>query len=227
MNNLMLSNNYIGILLKEIYRTLYQYQGFLDWWPGDTDFEICVGAILTQNTAWSNVEKAIANLKTAGVLDCGSIINMPKEKLAELIRPSGYFNQKAGYLKEFCNFLSKNPVEELKKKEDNEAKKIILAIKGIGKETADSIVLYALNKPVFVVDAYTKRVFHRIGIVEENISYDDMQKIFYSNLEKDTDLYKDYHAQIVLLGKEFCKKSSPSCADCPLKREGICRYHGL
>lgn len=220
----MLSNSYIGILLKEVYRALYLNRGYLDWWPGDSSFEVCIGAILTQNTAWTNVEKAIKNLKANSVLDCDSILNIHVYELAKLIKPSGYFNQKAVYLKEFCTFLKEYPIELLKSMNLNEARSKILNVKGIGKETADSILLYALYKPIFVVDAYTKRVFYRIGIVKQEISYDEMQKIFMENLETDTELFNDYHAQIVMLGKDYCRKK-PSCKNCCLRTEGICSYN--
>jgi endonuclease III related protein len=209
--------------LLEIYQALYESNGRLDWWPGETEFEVCIGAILTQNTAWSNVEKAISNLKREGIVDAKTLLSIPREKITELIKPSGYFNQKAEYLLEFCRFLIKHDLEELKKMEMMEARELILRVKGIGKETADSILLYALDFPIFVIDAYTKRIFSRIGIVDHNIGYYELQEIFHKGLFTDPCLFNDYHAQIVILGKEHCNKK-PKCSGCALRKTNICHY---
>jgi endonuclease-3 related protein len=209
--------------LLEIYRVLYDSNGWLDWWPGETDLEICIGAILTQNTAWSNVEKAINNLKRKNAIDVASLLSMSKRELAKLIVSSGYFNQKAGSILEFCNFIKRHSLNELRKMEMLEARELLLDVKGIGKETADSIMLYALDLPVFVIDAYTKRIFSRLGIIRHDMGYDELQCFFHENLLTDIDLFNDYHAQIVMLGKEHCNKK-PKCDSCPLRREKMCRY---
>jgi len=209
--------------LLEIYLALYESNGWLDWWPGETGFEICIGAILTQNTAWSNVEKAINNLKRENIIDAKTLLSASRDKIAELIRPSGYFNQKTGYILEFCRFLMKHDIEKLKKMEMIEARELILNIKGIGKETADSILLYALDFPIFVIDAYTKRIFSRLSIVDHNIGYDEIQDMFHKGLFTDPCLFNDYHAQIVILGKDHCNKK-PKCSGCPLRKADICHY---
>ncbi|MCX6111862.1 MAG: hypothetical protein NTY22_01040 [Proteobacteria bacterium] len=209
--------------LRAIYLTLYEHFGWLDWWPADSDFEVCVGAILTQNTAWSNVEKAINNLKTKNMMSPGSINSASREDIARLIKPSGYFNQKAEYLKQFCTFLVKNSLNKLKKMNMIKARDQILKVKGIGKETADNILLYALNFPIFVIDAYTKRVFSRIGLVKDDIIYDELQSFFHKKLLTDIEFFKDYHAQIVMLAKTYCKKT-PECEKCPLRLKKLCCY---
>jgi endonuclease-3 related protein len=171
-------------------------------------FEIIIGAILTQNTNWKNVEKAIFNLNKAKLVDINKIKKINKKKLASLIRPSGYYNQKAEKLKIVADFFSKNK---------NPTREQLLEVKGIGPETADSILLYALNKPFFVVDAYTKRIFSRIGLCNGKCSYDELQKLFHKNLPKKTKLFNQYHALLVELGKNFCKKK-PLCKECPLNK---------
>ncbi len=212
-----------AILIK-IYEALRKKNGNLNWWPGKTQFEIIVGAILTQNTSWSNVEKAIANLKKEGLLDYNSILKIPANKLAGLIRPSGYYNQKAKKLKNFVNFIRENfdeNISKMKKLDLRELRLKLLEINGIGNETADSIILYAFNKPIFVVDTYTNRVFTRIGLIKVGLTYCEVQKFFMDNLPSDYILYNDFHAQIVILGKHFCKKS-PVCSICPVIY--ICDY---
>ena len=193
--------------LIDIYNRLYAHFGPRHWWPAQTPFEVMVGAILTQNTAWSNVEKAIRNLKKERALTPGKIRKIPQEKLATLIRPSGFYNEKAKKLKEFVKFLKPNA--EYSREE-------LLNIKGIGKETADSILLYAFNKPAFVVDAYTKRIFSRHYFLGKNADYDEIQRFFTGNLPNKTKLFNEYHALIVELGKNYCKKNSPICKICPL-----------
>jgi endonuclease-3 related protein len=210
-------------LLLDIYAVLLEKQGFQHWWPGDTDLEVCVGAILTQNTSWSNVEKAICNIKAESLMSLEALLGVEEKKVATLIKSAGYFNQKAKYLYGFCEFLKKNPFNELKKKELLDVRQALLGIKGIGKETADSILLYALDFPIFVVDAYTKRIFSRIGICNENIAYDDIQNIFHKKLVTDIELFKDYHAQIVMLGKNTCHQK-PRCKNCILREQKICSY---
>ncbi len=195
----------------------------------DSRFEIIIGAILTQNTAWSNVEKALINLKKEKKLDIKSILEINTDELKKLIKPSGFFNQKAKRLKNISEFLYKKYGSDLNsffKKDTNELRKELLSLNGIGPETADSILLYAGNKPVFVVDSYTKRLCKRIPIKVE-ISYNSIQKHFEKNLskaydEKDlTNIYNQMHAMIVELAKNYCKKK-PICKNCPLKK--ICRF---
>jgi endonuclease III related protein len=205
--------------LKGIYNNLVRAFGFQNWWPADTAFEVCVGAILTQNTAWTNVKKALGNLKQKRLMTATAILSAPESEVREAIKPAGFFNQKTRYLVNFCRFLSEHPLKELRKTGTAECRRLLLSVKGIGKETADSILLYALDKPVFVVDAYTKRIFSRMGFVKKDAGYDELQKYFHDNLEPDVTLYKDFHAQIVMLAKTSCRKK-PSCRDCVLK--GIC-----
>ncbi|MFH1848139.1 MAG: endonuclease III domain-containing protein [Candidatus Omnitrophota bacterium] len=206
--------------LIKIYKKLYGAFGPQRWWPGDTAFEVMIGAVLTQNTAWSNVEKAIRNLRSAGLLNQKKFAAVPVKRLALLIRPSGYYNMKAMRLKNAMTYIDRNFGGSLKKLfalETAELRKTLLGINGIGQETADSIILYAAEKPVFVVDAYTKRIFSRHRIIPGDASYEAVQKLFMSNLPKKTRLYNEYHALIVKLGKDFCKKSKPNCKACPLK----------
>jgi endonuclease III related protein len=206
-------------LLMAVYRELVGRFGHRNWWPAETPFEVCVGAILTQNTSWKNVVKAIANLKLASALDAHIIHRMPLEELAALIRPAGYFNVKARRLKNFVDHL-------VEKHDGNlsllfnarlpDLREELLSINGVGKETADSIVLYAAEKPIFVVDAYTRRVLHRHGIIEEMADYDSIQSLFHANLPPDVPLYNDFHAQLVAVGHHFCGRK-PRCHGCPLE----------
>lgn len=210
-------------MLLDIYAVLLEKQGFQNWWPGETDLEICIGAILTQNTAWSNVEKAINNLKQRALLSDDALLGIGEKELANLIRPAGYFNQKAKYVYEFCKFIKRNPLNVLRKKELSEVRESLLGVNGIGKETADSILLYALDFPIFVVDSYTKRIFSRIGLFKEDTSYDQVQDYFHDGIVTDVELFKDFHAQIVMLGKDTCRKK-PKCGNCVLQKQKICSY---
>ncbi len=201
------------------YERLFDHFGPQDWWPGETPFEIMVGAVLTQNTNWLNVTRAIDNLRTAGVLSYGLLLALPLENLAELIRPSGYYNVKAGRLRNVLlmieNLYEGDP--ELFYQDDMvSARENLLSVKGIGPETADSILLYACNHPVFVVDAYTHRVFSRHNLVEEETDYSAMQSLFMDNLPEEMELYNEYHALIVAVAKKYCKKTKPLCRICPL-----------
>lgn len=209
--------------LTAIYTALYNHFGPQNWWPGDTPFEVCVGAILTQNTAWQNVEKAIANLKKEKLLDPHRINKLTVKNLARLIKPSGYFNIKAKRLKNFISFLCERydgKVDKMFSNNSGHLRNYLLIINGIGPETADSILLYAGNIPIFVVDAYTKRIFHRLKFTSEDITYHDMQQFFMKNLPVDAMLFNEYHALIVMLGKNYCRKR-PLCNLCPLK---MCDY---
>jgi len=185
----------------KIYKALLQKHGKQNWWPSITrkEFEICIGALLTQNTNWRNVEKAIANLVDADAIDPAKVANMQTMKLEKLIRPSGFFRQKAKRLKEFSKFvLSYGSFEEFKK---NITREELLNVNGIGKETADSILLYACGKPYFVVDVYTRRLFSNLGLIKGDEEYDDIRQLFESKLPKDVELYKEFHALIVKNGK--------------------------
>lgn len=206
-------------LLQKIYQVLYRRFGPRHWWPGDSPFEVIVGAILTQNTSWKNVEKAIRNLKSAGALRAASLHRMPAGKLARLIRPAGYYNIKARRLKNFLEFLFKRypgSIEKLFSEPGAKLRAELLDVNGIGPETADSILLYAGQKPFFVVDAYTKRIFSRHHIFSENASYDEVQKFFMSRLPQKVSLFNDYHAQLVKVGNTLCFRRRPRCGDCPL-----------
>jgi len=208
-----------------IYKKLRGHFGFLDWWPGDTPFEVFVGAILTQQTTWRNVEKAIANLKDANCLDIKSISGMRLEKLESLVRPSGYYRQKARRLRDICKRVVEEhaSIECLFRMDRDQLRKLLLSYNGIGEETADSIVLYAAGMPEFVIDAYTKRAMSRINpAISENVGYDELKSYFENRLERELELYKDFHAQFVELGKNYCKKKMPLCQKCPVV--GSCAF---
>ncbi len=199
-----------------IYEQLRQHFGPKDWWPADTAFEVMVGAILTQNTAWTNVEKAIRNLRSADSLDPQIICALPHEKLARLIRPSGYYNIKTRRLQAWCNwYLEYGGYEALDKLPTPELRAEVLSVYGIGPETADDIVLYAFNRPVFVIDAYTRRIFSRLGLIAGDESYDDLSALFEQELPTNTALFNEYHALIVNQAKHICQKK-PRCEQCPL-----------
>lgn len=205
--------------LKEIYDKLLASFGPQHWWPGDTPFEVMLGAILTQNTNWSNVEKAIHNLKSAGLLTVKALHNCPLSDLSGLIKPAGYFNVKAKRLKGLIDWLFENydgDLDRLFSKETGALREELLSIKGIGPETADSIALYAANKPTFVCDAYTYRMCLRHQMISEETGYDELKALFEDALPKDVKLFNEYHALIVKLGKTYCKKTKPLCGQCPL-----------
>jgi endonuclease-3 related protein len=206
---------------------LRERRGHAGWWPGESPFEVCLGAILTQNTAWTNVEKALARLRARGLLSFESLRRLPASRLAPLLRPSGYFNVKARRVKAFLAFLEREyggRVERMAGEEVLVLRAKLLAVDGIGPETADSIALYAAALPLFVVDAYTRRVFTRIGLLRGDESYDEIQSFFMRRLRPDAALYNDYHAQIVLLAKDTCRVR-PHCGACPL--ESLCRKRGV
>jgi endonuclease-3 related protein len=205
-------------MLNKIYEKMYNIYGPQHWWPGETPFEVIIGAILTQNTNWSNVEQAIHNLKTEELLSPQCLKNISPSKLADLIHPSGFFNIKTKRLKAFTTFLYDNFDGHLDKMFSLDLKKLrhlLLEVKGIGPETADSILLYAGDYPSFVVDAYTKRIFSRIGILEEKHTYHQIQDFFMQSLDNDVKLFNEYHALIVKHAKMFCR-TKPACQDCPL-----------
>jgi endonuclease III related protein len=214
-----MSDNEIGKQLKAIYRVLYKAYGPQHWWPGDTPFEVMVGAVLTQNTAWANVEKAIDNLKQERVLTFSRMINVAPGKLALLLRPSGYFNIKTKRLRHLLLFIHAQYSGSLSKMfaaDPARLRQQLLDVNGIGPETADSILLYAGEKPYFVVDAYTKRIFSRQGLISGNAEYHSVQGLFMDNLPRNTRFYNEYHALIVRVGKNHCKKKSPLCSNCPI-----------
>jgi endonuclease-3 related protein len=207
--------------LVNIYQLLLSHFGHQHWWPGDTHFEIMVGAILTQNTNWENVSKALDALKQEDLLSYEKLRALPAAYLAEKIKACGYFNLKAARLHNLFQFIENRydgdidallaaPLEQLR--ED------LLSVKGIGPETADSILLYAAEKPVFVVDAYTYRILSRHDVLSEDESdYDEIQTIITDSLPEDTALYNEYHALLVQTGKAYCKKTNPRCESCPLQ----------
>jgi len=205
--------------LREIYDALREEFGHRSWWPGDGPFEVMVGAILTQNTNWDNVETAIDNLKERDVLNPPAILNVEQEDLQDLVRPAGYYRQKAARVKRLSQWLMDNcdgAVELLQKWPRDELRKELVSIRGVGPETADSIMLYALDKPVFVVDTYTLRVTTRHGLIERNCTYYDLQNLFQDHLPEDLDLYRDFHAQLVEVGKRYCRPT-PKCQNCPVR----------
>ncbi len=212
-------NKKLSNILKKNYQKLYTAFGPQQWWPGDTAFEVIVGAILTQNTAWINVEKAICNLKKAKLLNPKRLHDLSHAELAQYIRPAGYFNIKAKRLKHFLNYLFDNyggRLDRMFRKRTDALRRELLSVNGIGPETADSILLYAGSHPVFVADAYTKRVFSRHQIIKEGADYHDIQKLFMDNLPHDIKMFNEYHALIVRVGKGFCRNSKPLCSRCPL-----------
>lgn len=203
----------------DIFKELLAYFGPRHWWPAETPLEVAVGALLTQNVAWSNVEKAINNLKERGLLSVDSLVRMPVEELALLIRPTRYYNQKAARLKQLVDLISHEfagDIDKLFRLETNVLRERLLGLKGIGPETADSILLYAANRPVFVVDAYTRRIFSRLGYLTSHATYQEMQDFFTSHLPRDVYLFNEYHALIDGVGHHLCRANAPRCSDCPL-----------
>jgi len=204
--------------LLEIFDILHSAYGPRHWWPAETPFEVCVGAILTQNTNWGNVEKAIANLKREGLLSPEKLQNLPVSRLAALIRPAGFFNVKSARLKDFLAWLFTahgGSLEELFSGDWRELRTELLAVRGIGPETADSILLYAGQKASFVVDAYTKRLFSRLGLVGSIVGYDQLRDLFIAHLPADVELFNEYHALIVEHCKTRCR-TKPLCGECVL-----------
>jgi len=200
--------------LQAIHDRLLRAYDHQRWWPADTSFEVMVGAILTQNTSWKNVELAIAKLRVAGMLDAESIAACDEARLGELIRSSGFFNQKAVRLKSFSRFYLNHGRETGLAAMDH-PRRALLSLPGIGPETADSMLLYALNIPVFVVDAYTKRIFSRLGLLTADASYAESQQLFHDHLTVEASLFNEYHALIVAHAKRHCRVK-PQCVDCPL-----------
>lgn len=213
--------------LLGIYRRLLARFGPAGWWPGETAFEVCVGAVLVQATAWANVEKALDVLRRRGPLDFASLDPLPAGRLAPLLRSSGFFRVKARRLRALLDFLGARyagRAEAMSAEDPRRLRAALLEIEGIGRETADSIVLYAAGLPLFVIDAYTRRVFSRLGLVSGGEPYDALQEFFMRRLPRDASLYNDYHAQIVRLGKDVCRPR-PRCTLCPL--DAICPRRGV
>ncbi|MFW5857452.1 MAG: endonuclease III domain-containing protein [Planctomycetota bacterium] len=207
--------------LQGVYDRLFAHFGPQHWWPGETPFEILVGAILTQNTAWTNVERAIANLQAAGVLAAEALLALPEARLAELIRPSGYYNLKARRLRACVQwFVERHGADpaRLAAAPYPAVRADLLGVRGVGPETADSILLYAAGRPTFVVDAYTRRSFSRLGLVPPDVDYEALRALFLDHLPVDVACFNEYHALLVALGKHLCRPRAPRCADCPLRR---------
>ena len=204
--------------VPDVYRKLFAANGHQRWWPGDSAFEIMVGAVLTQNTAWTNVEKAITNLKNAGALTPQAIVKAHPKKLAGWLKPSGYFNIKARRVKAMCAWLmAQGGVRRLARIPTPELRHALLAVHGIGPETADDILLYAFHRPVFVIDAYTRRIFQRLGLIAGKEDYETLRQFFEKALDSDVQLFNEYHALIVIHGKDVCKKK-PLCNHCCLAK---------
>ena len=211
--------------LQHIFDQLMACYGPQHWWPAQEPFEVILGAILTQSAAWSNVDKAISNLRTAGALSPQSLLRMPLSEIARLIHPCGYYNAKARKLKSFVEWLDEHYSNSPGKLFANgiaELRRQLLSVYGIGEETADSIILYAANKPIFVIDAYTRRILSRTGIAPESNSYSSYQALFMKNLPADAQLFNEYHALLVRLGKSICRPR-PLCLQCCLN--DFCRAY--
>jgi endonuclease III related protein len=205
--------------LLDLYHRLFGAFGPQEWWPGETPFEVALGAILTQNTNWLNVSRVITALKDQGELDPHCLGQMPAAELAQRFRPAGYYNLKARRVKNFLDFLAtrfENSMETLAQEDLAALRSELLTLNGIGPETADSILLYALHKPTFVVDAYTFRVLNRHGLAADPSSYEELRRLFMDHLPDDVLLYQEFHALLVRVGKEFCRPQ-PRCPGCPLE----------
>ncbi|MES9970757.1 MAG: endonuclease III domain-containing protein [Candidatus Thiodiazotropha sp.] len=202
-----------------VYERLFERYGAQHWWPAETQFEVMIGAVLTQNTDWSNVEKAIDNLKAIDALSLESLLALPGDELSTLIRPAGYFNVKRKRLRSLCRFLAQNPA--LEQLDTQALREGLLSVHGIGPETADDILLYAYERPVFVIDAYTRRLFGRLGSIGDGCGYETLRGGFESALASDVPLFKEYHALIVIHAKAHCR-TKPLCGECPLL--DLCAY---
>lgn len=208
-----------GPLLAPYHRRLLAHYGPLGWWPAESPFEVMVGAILTQNTAWRNVELALGNLRGEGLLSVEAIRALPRERLAALIRPAGYYNVKAKRLGNFVEALAGEfggDLEAFFATPTDELRRRLLSINGIGKETADSILCYAADREVFVVDAYTRRILSRHGLTPAEIGYDELQRFCEAHLPRSLEVYNEFHAEIVHVGKDHCRPT-PRCEGCPLE----------
>ncbi|MEW8030332.1 MAG: endonuclease III domain-containing protein [Candidatus Thiodiazotropha sp.] len=202
-----------------IYQQLFDRYGAQHWWPAETPFEVMVGAVLTQNTAWSNVERAIENLKALNGLSLESLLAMPSEVLSAQIRPAGYFNIKTKRLLSLCRYLQRN--SGLEQLDTDKLRSRLLSVHGIGPETADDILLYAFDRPVFVIDAYTRRLFGRLGLIAHDCGYESLRAGFETALQSNSSLFNEYHALIVVHAKAHCR-IKPVCVSCPLSES--CTY---
>lgn len=214
----------LGKLLLDIYRRLFDRYGPQHWWPAKEPFEVIVGAILTQSAAWSNVEKAIANLRRADALSPKMLRQLSSQRLSSLVRPCGYYHAKAQKLKSFAYWLGNHYDDDLGRlfaQGIDKLRQQLLSINGIGQETADSIILYAAGKPIFVIDAYTRRILSRIGLAPAQNSYAGYQALFMENLPADAKLFNEYHALLVCLGKNVCRPR-PLCTECCLAQ--LCQF---
>ncbi len=212
--------------LLRIFDLLLEQYGPLHWWPAETPFVVCVGAILTQNTSWNNVEKAIANMKREKLLSASALRDLQSERLADVIRPAGFFNVKSGRLKAFISWLYARYDGNLERMFSGDWRALreeLLAVKGIGRETCDSILLYAGHKPTFVIDAYTRRLFSHLELIRTEAGYEEVRSLFMDHLPADPALFNEYHALIVQHGKDHCRVK-PRCAGCPL--HFLCRSPG-
>jgi endonuclease-3 related protein len=206
-------------IIFQVHEHLSKNLGPQHWWPGETPFEVMIGAVLTQNTNWRNVEKAINNLREADLLDLQALYEVPSEELEELIRPAGYFRVKTQRLRSLLTFIIERYDGSLEKMFSvglDELRAELLSVSGIGPETADSILLYAGNMPTFVVDAYTHRILSRHGWIDFDFDYHQIQEYLTSSLPEDVPLFNEFHSQFVYLGKHYCKKTGPKCRECPL-----------
>jgi endonuclease-3 related protein len=206
----------------EMYHLMLNHFGPQHWWPAADALEMMVGAILTQNTSWKNVEKAIKNLKKRSILNIRALHSISVPELAEEIRPAGYFNIKAARLKNLINFIVERyngDVSMLLTEKTDILREGLLSIRGVGSETADSILLYAVGRPIFVIDSYTHRILNRHGLADDQASYHELQELFMDNLAEDTGLFNEFHALIVGIGKQYCRRK-PLCGKCPLEKWG-------
>ena len=205
--------------LARYYRRLRRHFGHRDWWPARTPFEVILGALLTQNTNWSNVEKALGNLRRVRALTPARLSRLRAATMARLLRPSGYYRQKTRAVRGFLAHLNngyRGSLARLLARPTTELREELLGLRGIGPETADSILLYAAGRPVFVIDAYTRRVLARHGLAQPNAAYEQLQDYFETHLPRRAALYNDFHAQLVAVGKTYCHRERPDCAACPL-----------
>jgi len=212
---------------KRIYARLLRAHGPAGWWPGQTAFEVCVGAVLVQNTAWPNADRALRALEERGLLSYEGLRGMTADEIAPIIRSCGTFNVKARRLAAFVEFLGRRyqgRVEKMAGEEPWALRQRLLAVPGIGRETADCIALYGAGHPLFVVDGYTRRVFSRLGLIRGDESYDEVQRFFMRRLPRDPSLFNDYHAQIVILAQEYCRARA-RCGECPL--DDVCPKKGV
>ena len=208
----------MSVSLTDVYERLLAHFGPQHWWPADSPLEGMIGAMLTQNTSWKNVERAIDNLREAGLLEADALYALELEELAEVIRPAGYYRLKAGRLHNLIQFLIERyegSVETISTSDPDALREEFLSIKGIGPETADSILLYALDVPTFVVDTYTHRITARHGWIDFETNYHGLKEFFESNLPVDTEMFNEYHALLVRVGNQYCRRK-PKCEQCPL-----------